>query len=183
MKAQKMKLKIKSNDELLKLFSKLPLSIVNQLHETSKKFLRTSRKDTKFSVGDDLIEVEGPRKIPCWTSRRASRRGKLIAIKELPILKGCYVGPDDFLVDGVPHYRCFYIGCVGPGWKVGRGGTVNHSWVSQNEAKGFSYERALYAIERSFRSGWYRLEEYENGISCNCSIATLLKSGCTCEKN
>lgn len=165
-------------EELLEVCSLLPISNVEQLHITSEDFLYSTRKNTKFSIGDNLIQASRDKP---WrkTEYISRRRGKLLAIALEPVTNGS-LRPEDVIIDDVPHFRRFYIACVGPEWDERRVGHGGHDWVYDSNDEYYRNKPhliewspeevkvaikkgcrgVLRAIESSFRGCWYKEDAF-----------------------
>jgi len=106
--------------------SSLPLRTLIDAHNTSIELLEKIRDEAVFNIGDELVNAERYSRRSFFDQPLQPRFGKLIAIDERPIVNGSQ-RPTDFIKDGKPHMRFFYIACIGPGWK--RTTAVNHTWA------------------------------------------------------
>ncbi len=159
-----------SPESLKDVFGKLPLKPVEGLRETAIHFLRNYQKKVSFQAGDELVETERQFNDK---PKGMVRRGKLLHISTDPITNGSE-RPEDIWIDGVPHFRRFYVACVGPEWDIHRIGTVNHEWVSEEQLRNnwmpdpvrvgaeiYGYRKIMRTVEGSFRSAWFKSGEYE----------------------
>jgi len=138
----------------------LPQSVLQTLLEETKKAQLAAWKAAKFSIGDDIVEIEGHH-----------RKGQLIHIALRHITQSIFLNnPFEVVLEGKKYIRIFYIACTGAEWDEHRVGTTNHGWTRSNYPQSETYlpkevrdspaKRILEATEMCFQGAWCKVSEW-----------------------
>lgn len=139
----------------------LPQSVLQTLREETNKAQLAARKAAKFSIGDDIVEIEG-----------FHRKGQLIHIALRHMTQSIFLNdPFEVVLDGKKYIKIFYIACVGSEWDEHRVGTTNHSWTRFNYPRDERYlpkevrdspaKHILEATESCFQYYWCKVSEWD----------------------